>query len=905
MSSNAESVRKITERSEKARREFFKKVEKIARNSGTSSKLMQDIADQAASEYNKVFGRLGVHPLLHLKGGKKRPRYILERDECWILYKPPLWAMGGSNELWKNHVEQLVETHNSLEDAQGAMIKTEKTETLQEWHGLTQGLNYLDPDQPVLQWGFVQRLDVETDGPVLVAKTWRAQRMMQVQMKEHIFTKAYVCLVHGKLENRIQHIKARFAELGSDAATQVMLKHDAENDPFYEWSVSGKWKGRSVRMAETFLKPMAYYTRKEDNSEYTLVYVNILTGITHQIRITLQSLGHPLVSDDRYLPKDQAMSDLKWCPRNFLTETRSDWFDLCGPHKDPQRRKYTRISTENPLPKIFQNVLEVKLTLTEKLDPTADLYVGCQYWALGDEQLMNSFPKDGTFRRKVTRWGQRNGIHLDALNRLMLLSKEDINEILNKYRTPDDPKDDTWICPVCMGLNTPHTHRGPAQNSNPMACSGALGKDCPGQRIVEADGVDLPSGWMNWVSDPTIHFLAQVNPKWLEARRKILKYTRPSWEKPPEEPEGSIVTDDIILTLEAALVLNAKAGGQGIKEEDLPAVPGLADIVLPLSEPPEHCRFQRNRLPGSGTLSTWIYTLKSSERVKHVAEFEVKAKRQREPVAVLSDALPEKMRITKEEKEKRRKLLDAKLEKAEKEEEKKNKKEEEVKEKKQKEAAAKKKASPWKKLESTSNPGKYYYFNAETSESVLEEPADFEETQPSWEKIESKSVRGEYYYYNHETGESRVDRPPGVPVKEQKGLEKKEAKNDDNIAWTRMESKTKPGNYYYHNPKTGVSETVPPEVSMPWVLKESKSKKGMWYYFNSTSGENSVDPPPCARPSKKRGQENGDLNSAPQKVLKDDGLPPGWTKKESEKFAGKFYYVDSKTGATSWVKPKK
>ena len=123
--------------------------------------------------------------------------------------------------------------------------------------------------------------------------------MMQVQMKEHIFTKAYVCLVHGKLENRIQHIKARFAELGSDAATQVMLKHDAENDPFYEWSVSGKWKGRSVRMAETFLKPMAYYTRKEDNSEYTLVYVNILTGITHQIRITLQSLGHPLVSDDR------------------------------------------------------------------------------------------------------------------------------------------------------------------------------------------------------------------------------------------------------------------------------------------------------------------------------------------------------------------------------------------------------------------------------------------------------------------------------------------------------------------------------------------------------------------------------------------------------------------------------
>jgi len=96
-----------------------------------------------------------------------------------------------------------------------------------------------------------------------------------------------------------------------------------------------------------------------------------------QVRITMQSLGHPLVSDDRYLPRDQAMADCQWCPRNFLCEVRQDWFDMCGPYKHPERRRFQRISIENPLPPLFQDILEKKLELMQKLDPTADLYQGC------------------------------------------------------------------------------------------------------------------------------------------------------------------------------------------------------------------------------------------------------------------------------------------------------------------------------------------------------------------------------------------------------------------------------------------------------------------------------------------------------------------------------------------------
>merc|ERR1719210_576448 len=109
-----ESVRKITEKTEKARREFFKKVEKLVKTHGHSDKLMQDTADRAALEYNKVFGRIGVHPLVHLKGGKKAPRYIMDRDEVWVLYKPPLWQMGGSMDAWQQHVNDMVKDSQSL-----------------------------------------------------------------------------------------------------------------------------------------------------------------------------------------------------------------------------------------------------------------------------------------------------------------------------------------------------------------------------------------------------------------------------------------------------------------------------------------------------------------------------------------------------------------------------------------------------------------------------------------------------------------------------------------------------------------------------------------------------------------------------------------------------------------------
>lgn len=909
---------RITEKSEKARREFFQKVEKIKREGGHNEKLIMDIANKAANEYTKVFGRFGMHPLLHLKGGKKRPRYLVDRDETWVIYKPALWQMGGSHVTWRSSVQGRANKFKSLKAAEDDYINSEKSEVLQEWHGLLTGLLWIPKEyqeSDMKGWGFIQRLDLETDGPVIICKTWRSMRCLQVQMKEHVNTKAYMCLVHGRVENKTEHVRRKFAELGSEQATQVMLQHDQVNDPFFDWSVHGKWPKRSVRMAETFYKPMAYYHRKEDNSDYTLVYVNIMTGITHQIRITMQSVGHPLVSDDRYLPKDQAVADLKWCPRNFLVEVRSDFFDLTGPFEDEARKKYHRISIENPLPKVFQNVLTQKLILTERLDETADLFVGPQYWSIGDPELMNAHVKDSEFKMKVMRWGIRRGIHLDALDRLLLLPKDEIDEVLTSYKPPSElgsVRFGAWICPLCMHWNS-GSDRFEKFEDDPDICAGgsvigALGKKCDGTRQSSKD-IKLPEGWLNYGKDPTVHFLFTLNKRLLDARRTILKQARPSWEKPAAEKVGTSCTKSLLAVVTAALEQKAKQGEVGIHELALRKLPGLEEIELPLGDFPDDGLVQRVRLPGRGADGQWTYTLKASHRVQWTSEFDKKPARLSRPLYVKTDPLPEKQVFSKEmEEEEEKKKGDAGLralrrglghdEPAD-----------------SNEGPPEKKAKTernWVKKESQSNPGKFYYVDSVTGETSIDKPSDLsaENGKPlnggkerQWEKKVSKSS-GKAYYWNAETGESRVDKPPESEIKKAEGVDP--FHDMEEARWERRESSSKPGSFYYFNKNTGENEVTPPEVDVPWTVVESKSKKGQFFYYNEITNTTVVDPPSGARKAPpKNGNAPGGSRTPPRKsaISKGEKLPANWSKKESEKHLGKFYYVNSKTGENSWVKP--
>lgn len=850
---------KVTEKSEKAKKKFFEKASAHVKTIKTD-KDIKDVTQRCAEEYFKVFGRLGQQPLLYMKDGKKPPRYLIDRDEVWVVYKPPLWNMNGrpwGDKGWHGQIKKFALETRDLEDAKEKLLNTRQINNVQEWHGLCAGIKWISECQEVADWGFIQRMDMETDGAVVVAKTWRAQMSIKMQMGENIFCKAYLCLVHGKVDNRVFYVKAKYACVAdANAANAIMVKYDAEYDPLYNQHADlGRWQNRDVRQGETFFKPIAYYKRKEDGSEYSLVYVNLLSNVQHQVRICLQNAGHPIVGDDRYLPKDEAMADIRWCPRNFLCEVRSDWFDISGPHKDPGRRPYTRVFVESPLPKLFQNILENVLVLTEKLDFNADLFIGPQYWSLGDQELMNEFPKDSAYRSKVMRWGQRRGIHIDAMERLLMLKQEDIEETMLKHKVQSDPDEESWVCPYCMGMNAADKW-GEARNEckKKLKVEDKKLKDdensmCPGRRVNSAD-VSLPEGWTNYLGDPTLHMLTIVSRLWTNARKQIFSKRRAVWEKASTEPEGDLANSAQIEALHARLIMDALSGGYGLQQDELRSVKGLERAKMPLRLPKD-CPVRRMRLPARGTGSQWTYALTGKERVKHAGDFGFDVTPLRGPVEVEEEELPEKMVLDDEElaaqkaeeeaftwgtemfggdqtfKKDSKRGLKALGDSAEANDP---------------QSKKQKMKETWKKIESSQTPGHFYYSNAETGEMRQDAPPGFEEAAPVWKKLESWSKPGNFYYHNQETGESRIERPRGVTImgEEQQGEER---------LWQRIKSKSSEGKYYYFNSKTGQSVAKPPEVRPPWQIVESKSTKGQFYYWNADTGENSEHPPNSAVPA--------------------------------------------------------
>lgn len=151
-------------------------------------------------------------------------------------------------------------------------------------------------DYPELRHGIVHRLDKPTSGILLVAKTQEAFRELQRQFKERETQKEYLALVHGDVEPKEGNIKAPVGRLPWNRERFGILPggRDAETD---------------YQVVETYEK---------DKEKYTLLSLQPKTGRTHQIRIHMKYIYHPIVSDTFYAGRKTARKDLKWCPRLFL-----------------------------------------------------------------------------------------------------------------------------------------------------------------------------------------------------------------------------------------------------------------------------------------------------------------------------------------------------------------------------------------------------------------------------------------------------------------------------------------------------------------------------------------------------------------------------------------------------------
>jgi 23S rRNA pseudouridine1911/1915/1917 synthase len=147
-------------------------------------------------------------------------------------------------------------------------------------HGtLVNALLYHCKDLPgiggVMRPGIVHRIDKDTSGVLMAAKTERAQISLSAQLKEHTVTRRYIALVHGQVPHSIGTVEAPIGRHPVHRKQMAVVKQG----------------GRHA---------VTHFSVLERFDKYTLLELKLETGRTHQIRVHMQFIGHPLVGDPLY-----------------------------------------------------------------------------------------------------------------------------------------------------------------------------------------------------------------------------------------------------------------------------------------------------------------------------------------------------------------------------------------------------------------------------------------------------------------------------------------------------------------------------------------------------------------------------------------------------------------------------
>jgi 23S rRNA pseudouridine1911/1915/1917 synthase len=172
--------------------------------------------------------------------------------------------------------------------------------------------------------GIVHRLDKDTSGLLIVAKNGHALTALMEQMQRHEIVKRYVALVEGIVKLDKGSIDA---PIGRDARNRQQMTITT----------------RESREARTHFRVLERF------HTHTLLLLQLETGRTHQIRVHLKAIGHPVVGDATYGSKT-ALKGAK-LQRQFLHAYQLQF-------RQPTTGEM--ISLEAPLPQDLQNVLDAK-----------------------------------------------------------------------------------------------------------------------------------------------------------------------------------------------------------------------------------------------------------------------------------------------------------------------------------------------------------------------------------------------------------------------------------------------------------------------------------------------------------------------------------------------------------------
>lgn len=172
----------------------------------------------------------------------------------------------------------------------------------------------------VLRPGIVHRIDMDTTGSLLVCKNDQAHHILAEQLKEHSITRKYHAIVHGNLKEDSGTINAPIG------------RHPTDRKKMSVHSSNGRRAVTHYRVLERF-------------GNYTYIECALETGRTHQIRVHMASIGHPILGDSVYGPAK--------CPFHLQGQTLHA--KILGINH-PKTGEYMEFDA--PLPDYFQKLLQ-------------------------------------------------------------------------------------------------------------------------------------------------------------------------------------------------------------------------------------------------------------------------------------------------------------------------------------------------------------------------------------------------------------------------------------------------------------------------------------------------------------------------------------------------------------------
>jgi 23S rRNA pseudouridine1911/1915/1917 synthase len=151
-------------------------------------------------------------------------------------------------------------------------IATDNEKSVTAYRQLSEHVKERNPENRIF---IVHRLDRDTSGVMMFAKSKKVQQQLQNHWDELVLERTYVALVEGAAKQKEGTVTSWLKE----SSTHVVYSSDKPND------------GQ---------KAVTHYKVLKSTRKYSLLEVNLETGRKNQIRVHMKDLGHPVVGDKKY-----------------------------------------------------------------------------------------------------------------------------------------------------------------------------------------------------------------------------------------------------------------------------------------------------------------------------------------------------------------------------------------------------------------------------------------------------------------------------------------------------------------------------------------------------------------------------------------------------------------------------